>query len=530
MHFRTLLSAAILAPLAACAPADAPNPSPAANATQAATCEDLRLRAFPSTTIASATVVADGGFSPPVAFEFPPPAVAYTSLPAFCRVTGSIKPAADSDIRFEVWLPEQGWNGRFMQTGNGGAAGSIVYASLAEPLMRGYAVANTDTGHEGGPGDFAWAASPDKLVDYQYRAVHELTVAGKAITEVRYGSAPEKSYWNGCSSGGRQGLKEAQRYPEDYDAIIAGAPANNWSALMSLSISIQRDMGPDGLGADKLGLLSEGAIAACDALDGVRDRVIADSAQCTFDPASLACGGGGSSGAQCLAPNEVAAAKRIYAGVVSSSGETLFPGTGPASEQLWVAYTTPQFSIGTNYFRNVVAKDASWDPAQFDVATDLARAEQIDAGAAVAMDPDLSAFAARGGKLILYHGTADGLIPYRNTVNYYDSVVAALGSQRAGEHVRLYLVPGMGHCSGGEGAFAVDWLGALEGWTERGAAPGALAGEHPALGPNLPGAPPAAPSQPFTRPVCVYPQVPRYKGSGDETAAASFECAVPGAP
>jgi feruloyl esterase len=214
---------------------------------------------------------------------------------------------------------------------------------------------------------------------------------------------------------------------------------------------------------------------------------------------------------------------------VNASGQTLFPGTGPASEQLWAAYTTPQFSIGTNYFRNVVAKDASWDPALFDVERDLARAEQVDAGAAVAMDPDLSAFAARGGKLILYHGTADGLIPYRNTVNYYDSVVATLGAQRAQEHVRLYLVPGMAHCSGGEGAFAVDWLGALEDWAERDAPAGALAGEHPAVVQNAPGAP-AVLSKPFTRPVCVYPQVPRYNGSGDETAAGSFECAPPEAP
>ncbi len=156
--------------------------------------------------------------------------------------------------------------------------------------------------------------------------------------------------------------------------------------------------------------------------------------------------------------------------------------------------------------------------------------KRVDAGAALAIDPDLSAFAARGGKLILYHGTADGLIPYRNTVNYYDSVVAALGAERAQEHVRLYLVPGMGHCAGGEGAFAVDWLAALEGWAEREAAPGALAGEHPAVVQSPPGAPPAAPSKQFTRPVCVYPQVPRYKGSGDETAATSFECADPQAP
>jgi feruloyl esterase len=527
MRFGTLAVVAIATGLAACGQRPPPEIEAATRGTAAAgaaRCEDIAARTFPNTTIAAATVVPAGTFAPPAAGAFPPPAVEYGKLPAFCRVTGSIKPSADSDIRFEVWLPEAGWNGRFMQTGNGGAAGSIVVASLAEPLARGYAVANTDTGHQGAGGDFAWAVEhPERLVDYQYRAVHELTVVGKAITAARYGAAPEKSYWNGCSTGGRQGLKEAQRFPDDYDAIVAGAPANNWSLLMSLSISIQRNLGPGGLGADKLALLKDGAIAACDVIDGVRDRVISEPAQCTFDPASLGCGSAAS--AQCLAPSEIAAAKRIYGGVVNAAGETLFPGTGVASEPLWAAYASPQFAIGTNYFRHVVANDPTWDPASFDPAADLARAERIDAGAANAMDPDLSAFAARGGKLILYHGTTDGLIPYGNTVSYYDDVVAALGPDRADEHVRLYLVPGMDHCAGGEGAFVADWLGAMESWVERGEEPGALPAAHPAAVPGPPGAP-AASSTPFTRPLCVYPQVAHYKG-GDETAAASFECAAP---
>jgi feruloyl esterase len=411
-----------------------------------------------------------------------------------------------------------------MQTGNGGAAGSIVHASLADPLARGYAVANTDTGHQGGPGEFAWAlGQPEKLVDYQYRAVHELTVVGKAITAARYGRAPEKSYWNGCSTGGRQGLKEAQRYPDDYDAIVAGAPASNWSPLMALSVTIQRNLGSGGLGVDKVGLLKESAIAACDALDGVRDRVISNFAQCSFDPASLQCTADQSG--ECLAPNEVAAAQRIYSGLVDTAGRTLFPGTGPGSEPLWAAYASPQFAIGTDLFRHVVFADPTWDPATFDAERDLARAEQLDAGAAAAMEPDLSAFVARGGKLLLYHGTTDGLIPYQNTVNYYESVVATLGAS-AEEHVKLYLVPGMDHCAGGEGAFAIDWLSAMEGWAERGETPAALPALHPAAPPGVPG---VVPSSSFTRPACVYPAVAQYKGMGDVNAAASFECVVPAA-
>jgi feruloyl esterase len=488
-------------------------------------CKDLAALPVANTTISSADVVAAGTFEPPV--PQPPFYQAdYSSLPVFCRVTGSIKPSADSDIRFELWLPSEGWNGKFMQTGNGGAAGSIIYSSLVEPLSRGYAVANTDTGHKGAMGDFSFAAGhPEKLVDFQYRAVHALTVAGKALTEAHYGHAPDKSYFTGCSTGGRQGLKEAQRFPSDYDAILAGAPASNWSRLMGLSILIQRNLGPAGLRFNKLAMLKEAAITACDADDGVVDRVISEPDRCDFDPASLKCNQGETG--QCLSPNELAAAKRIYAGVVNKEGDVLFPGTGPGSELAWGAYGSPQFAIGTSQFRNVVADDPDWDPADFDVDTDIARADELDAGAADAMDPNLSAFVARDGKLITYHGTTDGLISYGNSVDYYQSVVKTLGEGVVENSVKLYLVPGMDHCFGGEGAFIVDWLSALEQWAEQDKTPGALLGTHPANMPGMPGAPPPKPGKAFTRPICPYPQITRYKGSGDDTDAANFECVAP---
>jgi feruloyl esterase len=490
-------------------------------------CEDLKTFTLANATIATAETVAPGAFKPAVP-DGPGFPADYSKLPAFCRVTGSLRPSADSDVRFEIWLPAQGWNGRFMQTGNGGAAGSIVYFSLVDPLMRGYAVANTDTGHQGDLGDFSWAVDhPEKLTDYAYRAVHELTVAGKTITAARYGKTAEKSYWNGCSTGGRQGLKEAQRFPADYDAIIAGAPANNWSALMALSVLIQRNVSPDGLDARKVGILKEAAIAACDTRDGVKDRVIGEPGRCAFDPASLQCKGGKTE--RCLTEKEVAAAKRIYAGVVDKSGKVLMPGTGLGGETAWAFYASPQFSIGTNYFRNVIAHDPNWNPATFDVDADVARAERADGGAAIAMDPDLSAFTAHGGKLLMYHGTTDGLISYGNSVNYYNSVVARLGGDKARDSVRFYLVPGMDHCSGGEGAFLIDWLTALEQWTEKGRTPEALQGLHPANVPGGRGAPsPASSGKSFKRPVCAYPQVAKYKGGGDETDAASFVCAAEG--
>jgi feruloyl esterase len=487
-------------------------------------CADLRSLGITDTTITMAETVATGGFVSPSP-AFPGAGPDYSALPAFCRVGGSIRPSTDSDIRFELWLPAEGWNGRFMQTGNGGAAGSIVYGSLAAALARGYAVANTDTGHQGAPGDFSWAVGhPQRMTDYQYRAVHALTRVGKAITAAHYGRPAEKSYWNGCSTGGRQGLVEAQRYPEDYDGIVAGAPANNWSPLMAKSVMVQRNLGPDGLGIDKLGLLKEAAIAACDADDGVSDRVITEPRHCDFDPAVLKCTGG--AGAECLTDSEVAAAKRLYAGLVDSKGEVSLPGTGPGSEPAWAAYTSPQFSVGTNYFRNVVVNDPDWGPEDFDADADVARAERVDAGAAKAMDPDLSAFFARGGRLILYHGTTDGLIPYGNTLKYYESVVELAGENRADEHLRLYLVPGMDHCAGGEGAFQVEWLSALEHWVEAGESPGALPATHPATMPGAPGVS-VAPTQAFTRPVCPYPQIARYDGTGEETEAANFECVAP---
>jgi feruloyl esterase len=489
-------------------------------------CGDLKSARIPKTVVAVAEVVPAGQFRAPAPPAFGPP-TDYSRLPSFCRVAGTIRATAESDIRFELWLPEN-WNGKFMQTGNGGAAGSIVYDSLVDPLLRGYAVANTDTGHQGGGGDFAWAVgNPQKLVDYQYRAVHELTLAGKALTAARYGRQADKSYFVGCSTGGRQGLKEAQRYPEDYDGIVAGAPANNWSPLMLQSAAIQRNLGPNALPVDKLGVLKEAAIATCDAQDGVTDRVITSLATCDFDPKSLQCAAGATSTAQCLSPTEVEAAQRIYAGVVAGNGDVVMPGTGPASEPLWAGYASAGFAIGTSYLRSVVVNDKSWDPAMLDVDRDLARAEAADNGAAKAMDPDLSKFIDRGGKLLTYHGTTDGLIPYQNSVNYFESVVEEIGARKTDDSVKLYLVPGMDHCSGGEGAFAVDWLTPLERWVERGEEPIALQASHPAGAAPPPGSAAPRPRQSFTRAVCPYPQVPTYRGTGDVTDAASFECVAP---
>ena len=510
---------AIAAVFALCSPLQAQEQPPA----ELRPCEDLAGLAPANTTISAAVKVEPGAFTAPVPDLFGPPG-GYENLPAFCRVTGSIHPTPESDIRFELWLPEEGWNGKFLQTGNGGAAGIIIYNSLSDPLRRGYAVANTDTGHQGAGGDYSWATGqPQKLIDYQYRAVHELTVVGKALTAARFGREPGRSYWLGCSTGGRQGLKEAQRYPEDYDGIIAGAPASNWLPLMALSVLIGNNLAPGGLPAERLTLLKEAAIAACDTRDGLADRVITDPASCDFDPTSLQCADGQAS--TCLGPDEIAAAQRMYAGVVESDGEVLMPGTGPASEPQWAWFQAGVFDIGASYFRYVVYNNPEWDPAGFDLDADVAYAEQLDGGVTGAMDPDLSAFTARGGKLITWHGTTDGLIPFGNSVNYHESVVAQLGQDRADASTRFYLVPGMDHCGGGEGAFEVDWLGALERWVEEGQAPAALTALHPAIMYGPPGVPPAE-SRPFARVICPWPQIPGWLG-GNPDEAGSFACKAP---
>ena len=321
--------------------------------------------------------------------------VDYTTLPAFCRVAATASPTPDSAIKFEVWLPVQGWNGKFVAVGNGGFAGMIFYFAMAEPLRRGYAVAGTDTGHEGGQADASFAVGhPEKLVDFAWRAVREMTVKSKTLITAHYSVPPRRSYWVGCSSGGRQGLKEAQRFPDDFDGISAGAPANNWVPLMAYGAKVQQVITSPtgGAGSAAAGAAQTAAIAACDTRDGVTDRVVEDPRSCTFDPGTLACTPDNSSA--CLTPAQVEAARSIYAGVVNPrSGERIFPGPAPAGELQWGAYAPGVFPIAANYWRDLVIRDATWSPAQLDLDKDLALARSLDTAGVDATDPNLSAFA-----------------------------------------------------------------------------------------------------------------------------------------
>ncbi len=482
-------------------------------AASAASCESLASLVLPEAKITSAELVPAGDFTPPGAQPI-------HRLPAFCRVAATLAPSPDSDIRIEVWMPAAGWNGKFQGVGNGGWSGNISYGALAGAVSRGYASASTDTGHAGGSAEFAFG-HPEKLIDFAYRSEHEMTVKAKAIIAAFYGSGPRLSYWNGCSSGGKQGLKEAQKYPEDYNGIIAGAPANNWVALLSSdmmnSVALLKDPASQIPNA-KLALLHRSAVAACDRLDGVEDGLIADPTKCHFDPAVLVCKGPDSE--SCLTAPQVEAARKIYGPFTNPrTHKEIFPGLAPSSEPGWVAFDGPQpFSISNDYFRYVVHQNPSWDFRTFDADRDVALAEKLDRNDVLkAVDPDLRKFVSHGGKLILYHGWSDNLIAPLNSVNYFNSVVARLGGLAKTEaSVRLFMAPGMSHCSGGDGPNTFDMVGPLEQWVEDGTAPERVVATH-FRGSQVD----------LTRPWCPYPQVAKYKGSGSQDDAANYVCAQP---
>jgi feruloyl esterase len=472
-------------------------------------CESLQSLAFPQTTIQSATVVPEGPFTPPTA---PATAKPIPRVPAACRVVGRIAPA----ITFEVWMPVAGWNGKFQAVGGGGFAGVISYGAMVNALNRGYATASTDTGHST-PGG-AWALNrPDLVIDFGYRAIHETTVKAKAIVEAFYGEQPRYSYFVGCSTGGRQGLMEAQRFPTDYDGIVAGAPANYWTRMpagnLFMAASTLKDEASR-LPLAKLTTLNKSALAACDARDGVTDGLIENPKACAFDPAMVQCSGAETD--SCLTPAQVSAARKIYGSAVNPrTKEEIFPGMAAGSELTWGALAGgPQpFTIATEFYKYFVFSDPNWDWKTMDFDQDIAAGEEKVGKVLNAVDPDLRAFKARGGKLIMYHGWNDQLISPFNTVNYYTSVSKTMGTIQTDEFLRLYMAPGMQHCAGGAGPNTFDALSALEQWVERGKKPSEIVATHATDG-----------VVDRTRPLCPWPQVATYTGAGSTDAASSFVC------
>ena len=469
---------------------------------------------LPHTTITVAEAVTPP-FTPPETFSSRDFTVEDVS---FCRVAGVSSPEADSEIRFEVWLPPAGdWNGRFQGIGSGGSAGAIRYRQLAAAVAGGYAAVATDNGHTSTSGfDGSWSLGhPVRLVDFGYRAQHEATVAGKAVTRAYYGRDPDFAYFVGCSQGGHHALMEAQRYPDDYDGIVAGAPANYWIGLMTAELwaglATTRDPGQD-LPRAKLPVLGSAVMAACDGLDGLEDGLIDDPRNCDFDPGALQCEG--EDAADCLTAGQVAAARAIYAGPVRpSTGESLFPGYALGSEHFaapdglggwaryWSGITEPGGSTA-QFMQYSVFEDPDYDLDRFDFDADWDRAsnrrlgnDETLASALNAVDPDLSAFKVRGGKLISYHGWADALITGHYAVQYYESVLNAMGGlPETTDFYRLFMAPGVAHCRGGPGPDRFDAVTALERWVEQGAAPDRLIASKVVDGEVR-----------RTRPLCVYP-------------------------
>jgi len=511
-----------------------------ASAAAQATCESLTSLELSHTTITTAQSIPAGTYTAPNGEIF-------TNIPAFCRVAARLTPADASEIEIEVWMPASAWNGRFEGVGNGGFAGAIPYSAMAPGVSLGYATAGTDTGHTGSStddGSFA-LGHPEKIIDFGYRAIHWMTMIGEQITSAFYGEDARFSYFDGCSTGGRQALMEAQRFPNDYDGIVAGDPVAYYTHHhVGANLWVVRQMFDDPRNTvftTQDTLLGNAVNAACDALDGVVDGVLNNPRRCHFDPGVLLCTTG-QTPPNCLTADQVEAVRQLWNGpdeVVDQRGyypaferggeadgwpSTISPAPPPAPE------TDDHARVGLPFFKYFVFDDAKWDFRTFDwiagpayVENKLVVPGQTLASVLNSIDPDLDRFRAHGGKLIQYHGFSDPEVPPLTSINYFDSVVHRLdeskqkGLERTQDFYRLFMVPGMNHCKGGPGANVFDMLTPLVHWVEQGLAPDRVLATH--YVDNSPHRGIA-----FTRPLCSYPQEATYKGSGSTNDAANFGC------
>jgi feruloyl esterase len=503
----------------------------------AADCAALKALKLPDTTITMAEKVTSG------VVEGPLVGTPQRNLPVFCRVAGVLRPSADSEINFELWMPENDWNGRFMGVGNGGFAGSIWYRQLAGNLRRGFATAGSDAGHQAEGEDASWAfGHKEKVKDYGWRAVHLTTERAKELVTSYYGKGAEKAYFDSCSDGGREALMEAQRFPEDYDGILAGAPANAWTRMLSGGLAVAQSTLGDPrayISRLKLPAIEQAALAACDAQDGVKDGIISDPAKCHFDPEVLLCKGADS--LDCLTKPQVGALEAFYAGGKDGHGKSIYPGFVMGDEDGgwgdWVLGAGPGFGDGLaymeNYFRYMVTGDPKWNFLTANVDASLEMAIKETRADLDSTDPDLSRFAARGGKLIIYHGWNDPAISAWNSIDYYASVKKKMGDEQTDGFLRLYMAPGVEHCAGGPGPDAFGQLGivaasgpkyglfdALEAWVEKGVPAGDVVATKSETGSN------GEIKVKMTRPLCPYPEVVKYKGTGDANDSANFLCAA----
>ncbi len=485
-------------------------------AAAATPCESLASTSLPHATITAAALVEAGAFPAPPG-RGPNAGAVYKTLPSFCRIAATLKPTSDSEVKIELWMPAAQWNGKLQAVGNGAWAGSISYPAMATALAAGYATASTDTGHEGNSADFI-PGHPEKVVDFAYRAVHEMTVASKSLIAAYYSGNPKYSYWNGCSTGGRQAMAEAQRYPDDYDGIVAGAPASYTTRLQGSQVwtaAIAHRDEAAYIPVEKYAAIHKAVLDQCDALDGVKDGVIEDPRRCKFDPKTIQCDA--LDGLACLTAPQVETASRIYSGPVSATGKNIFPGLEPGSEMGWATLTGPKpMDLAVDIYKYLVFQDPKWDYLTFSPEADITRADKTIGAMMNSVDPNLRPLFAHGGKLIQYHGWADPGISPGSSVNYYNSVVEAFGGEsKVSGAYRLFMVPGMGHCGGGDGTSTFDMVSALDNWVANGKAPDQIPASRVVNG-----------SVVRTRPLCPYPQVATYKGSGSTDDASNFTCKV----
>jgi Tannase and feruloyl esterase len=483
-----------------------------------ATCESMAQLSLQNTTVTTAQSVAAGAFTPPAGAQGKQNN-AFRALPAFCRVAATIRPVADSEIKIEVWMPSSGWNGKFRGTGNGGLGGSMNFNGIAAAMHGGYAVAGNDTGHDGGAS--LMMDRPEKILDFGERAGHEMTIKAKAIVEAFYNDRPRHSYMVECGGGSTAAMKAAQRFPTDYDGLVAGGLATYLTHHVFGQIWIWQATHSDPASTippEKYPAIHNAVLAACDRLDGVQDGVIEDPTRCKFDPKVLECKT--ADGPTCLTPPQVAAARKLYAPATNPrTRKEIFGPLFPGSELLWAQSGGPApVSISSDFFKYFAFKDPSWDPLKrpINFDSDVALADTPENTVINANDPDIRKYAERGGKLILYNGWSDAGIPPRLAVDYYKSAADKLGSRAAKDSLRLFMVPGMGHCGGGDGTDTFDMLSAIEQWVEQGKAPDRIEASRVRDG-----------KTDRTRPVCAYPQVAKYNGSGSTDEAANFTCKAP---
>ncbi|GGL35917.1 putative esterase [Caulobacter rhizosphaerae] len=460
---------------------------------------------------------------------------------AFCHVQATGSSGPGSKIRIEIFLPPH-WNGKLFGVGGGGLSGGLSGSSafIAPELARGYAGVANDAGHQDDK-SVAWALNAPAIEDFGFKANHQALLAAKAVMAAYYGRPADRSYFFGCSNGGRDALMLAQRWPTDYDGIVAGAPAADWTRLTSTFLFNHRLL-EETPGAEKLGskfeLIREAAVRQCDTLDGVADGVLENPLACRFDPAQLQCKDGDKT-SKCLTPGEVQVVRAFYQGPRSKDGQSVYPGYPPGSEygksiipiQGWGNWNVkgPQagFALSKAYYSAMVAGDLGWNPASFDLDRDYPKARQKTGAALDADNPDLRPFADHGGKLILFHGWEDPAIPAQATINYYSAVSERTGAQ-ADTSVRLFMAPGMSHCMFGHGPDVFDPVAAIDGWVSSGKPPETIIASK--MSSNIAQALGRPTKTVRTRPLCAWPKVAHYNGTGSTDEARNFTCVAPTPP